>query len=512
MAKIEINDLQRLRAERARDNYLRFIQYVFTYIYRKPFRTNWHHGYICEHLEAVRMRQLRRILFNMPPRYSKSELVTIVFDPYLKGHNPKLDFLSTSYSGDLAKDHAKQGRDIILDPAYQLVFPKTQIKKGSQEKADWQTTDDGRRIAVGVGGSITGRGGDVLVWDDPHKPKSMDSDVTRRADINWYKNTFYSRLNDKKRGAIVGVMQRVHDDDLSGHVLETEEDQVPYQQIIIASDCPEPQTYVYGNFRYERKAGELIWPDFEDQAEINDMKKTMRDYYASQYNQDPIPEGDRYFKEEGFVPYDFTNGPEKQGIKLVKYGGSDFAITEGGGDWTVHEVWGVDKDGVWWFLDIWREQTESDKWVESWIALQRKHRTRAWFPEDGQIKKTVGPFARTEFRRKKVNINIFPINPDASQAARARSFQGWHNMGMCRYPVNAPWWPNVLKEMQRFPKGKHTDTIDPMSLIALGMEEIRGAKMPRGEKPKPGWRETKLRKFIREQRAKEKLRERGVEI
>lgn len=508
--KYEINDLQRLRAERAKSNYLRFIQYVFTYVYRKKFNTNWHHGYIAEHLEAVRLKQLRRLLINMPPRYSKSELVTICFDPYLKGHNPQLDFMSASYSGDLAKDHAKAGRDIILDPAYSLVFPKTKIKKGSQEKADWETTEGGGRIAVGVGGSITGRGGDVLVWDDPHKPKSMDSDVTRKGDINWYKNTFYSRLNDKKKGSIVGVMQRVHDDDLAGHVLESDSDQVPYHQIIIASDCPQPQTYVYGNFKYHRKKDELIWPAFEDQAEIDDMKSTMEDYFASQYNQDPIPVGNRYFKEEFFIPYDFANGPEKQGIKMVKYGGSDFAVTEGHNDWTVHKVWGIDKDHTWWLLDMWRDRTESDTWVVEWIKMQKNHRTRAWFPEDGQIKKSVGPFARTEFRKKKVAINIIPITPDGNQAARARSFQAVHNSGRCRYPTNAPWWPIVKAEMDRFPKGKHTDTIDPDSCIALGLEEIQGAKLPRGDKPKPGWRETRLRKFVKQQRAREKLEQYGM--
>lgn len=468
------DDLQLLRAERARTSYIHFVKYCFAYIYRKPFRLNWHHSYLAEHLEAVQRQELLRVIFNIPPRYSKSEMTTMLFDPWLKGLNPSFSMMSSSFSGELAEAHSKKSRDIVLDPAYALVFPDTKIKKGSREKANWETTMSGERISVGVNGSPTGRGGDGLVMDDPHNPKkTMDSAVTRKADINWFENTFYSRLNDKKRGFVILTMQRIHDEDLTGHLLERGDEILgkPYTQVIIKSDNPEPQVYSYGNFTYARKADELIWPVFEDEAEIEDAKVNMGDNFEPQYNQDPVPDGKRYFGEEGFIPYDYKNPPDKKDLYLI--GGSDFAVTEGANDWTVHQVWGLDRDNVLWLLDMWREQTESDEWVEAMLNLQFKHKVRIWFPEDGQIKKSVGPFLMRRARERRIPINLHPINPGQNQSGRARSFQGRHKSGMCRYPTNAPWWKKIHAEMKRFPKGKHTDTIDPMALIGLGLDEIR---------------------------------------
>lgn len=398
----------------------------------------------------------------------------MIFDPWCKGQDPGFNFMSASFSGDLAEAHSKKSRDIVLDPAYALVFPDCKVKKGSREKANWETTGNGERIAVGVNGSPTGRGGDGLSIDDPHNPKkTMDSATTRKNDINWFENTFYSRLNDKKTGFVLVTMQRIHDEDLTGHLLERGDEVLnkPYTQVVIASDNPESKIYSFGNFEYTRAKNELIWPDFEDEDEIQDAKIAMGDNYDPQYNQDPVPDGKRYFTEDQFHPYDFYKPPFK--LKdLYLIGASDFAVTDGMNDWTVHEIWGLDRDNILWFLDMWREQTETDEWVESMLDFQFKYRTKIWFPEDGQIKKSVGPFLIRRARERKIPINLHPINPGMNQSGRARSFQGRHKSGMCRYPTNAPWWPKVHAEMKRFPKGKHTDTIDPMALIGLGLDEI----------------------------------------
>lgn len=468
------DDLQLLRAERARGSYIHFVKYVFAYIYRKPFNLNWHHSYIAEHLEAVWHREILRVIFNLPPRYGKSELSTMIFDPWCKGLDPTFGFMSASYSGELAEAHSKKSRDIIAHPAYALVFPETKIKRGSGVKANWETNRDGVRIAVGVNGSPTGRGGKGLSIDDPHNPKkTMDSASQRKTDIDWFQNTFYSRLDDKKLGFVIVTMQRIHDEDLTGYLLERGDEELgkPYEHVIIKNTNEADKVYSYGDFSYTRKAGELIWPNFEDVDEINDAKVNMGDSFEPQYEQDPVPEGKRYFNEDGMIAYDFVNPPfDKRDLYIL--GASDFAVTEGENDWTVHEIWGLDRDNILWLLDMWREQTESDEWVESMLDLQKKHRCKIWFPEDGQIKKSVGPFLIRRARERKIPINLHPINPGTNQSGRARSFQGRHKSGMCRYPTNAPWWSKVHAEMKRFPRGKHTDTIDPMSLIGLGLDEI----------------------------------------
>ena len=380
----EVDNLQLFRAERASHDYMQFIKYVFKYIYRKEFKENWHHGLVAEYLTACYMGQIRRLIINEPPRYGKSEEATICWDAWMKGQNPFLSMISASYSDDFATDHAKKTRDILLDPAYSIVFPDTVVAKDQKSKANWETTEGGMRLAVGTGGSLTGRGGEFLLLDDPHKPIDIETSQTaRKKDITWIKNTFYSRLNDKKKGVIVCIMQRLHDQDATGYLLEQgDESGIPYEHVCITNKCDERKTYSFGNFRYVRERGELIWPEFEGPEEIAEARVMMSpQVFASQYDQNPIDEENRFFPEQFLLDYDYNNIPRD----LVFYGSSDFAITEDDGDYTVHGVWGVDPGDNLFLVDMWRAQTQSDEWCQALLELHKKRQTRIWWTESGQI-------------------------------------------------------------------------------------------------------------------------------
>lgn len=428
-----------------------------------------------------------RVIFNLPPRYSKSELTTIIFDAWLKGLDPQFSFVSASYSADLAETHGVTTRNIISDPAYKLVFPDTAIAKGMGEKTKWQTEQGGMRIATGVGGTLTGKGGSGISIDDPHKPLITElSDSARGGVISWFENTLYSRLDDKKLGFIILTMQRLHDSDLTGYLLEQgDESGFDYTHCVIAATNNHTKTYSYGNFSYERAPDEPIWEEFEGKAEIAANRRIMKASFSPQYDQDPIDESDTHFKLDKFIPFDYFNPPDR----LLKYGTSDFAVSEEQvADWTVQCIWGQDSMGLTYLLELIRKQVESDVWVEDLLDMHEEFNTYAWFGEKGQIEKSVGPFLRTRMRERRIFPNIITYPTTGDKKSRNQSFRGRHNLGMIRYPVNAPWYELFYKEMKRFPKGKNDDQVDNTTLIGLGLDDVIGPGII-GAKPKKSWKD-----------------------
>src|SRR6266513_2703155 len=185
------------------------------------FLTNWHIEVIAAKLAAVREGKIRRLIINLPPRHLKSLLASIAFPAWCLGHDPSAQILSVSYGQELADKLARDCRSIMMSPWYRRIFP-TRLAPHRQAVQEFITTGQGYRLATSTGGVLTGRGADIILIDDPLKPEEALSDARRTATNEWFRNTLLSRLNDKFRGAIVIIMQRLHEDDLVGHVLGQE--------------------------------------------------------------------------------------------------------------------------------------------------------------------------------------------------------------------------------------------------------------------------------------------------
>src|SRR6201993_4543822 len=183
--------------------------------------TNWHLEVIAAKLTAVREGKIRRLIINLPPRHLKSLMASIAFPAWLLGHNPSAQILCVSYAQDLADKLARDCRSIMISPWYGRIFP-TRLSAHRQAVQEFITTRQGYRLATSTGGVLTGRGADIILIDDPLKPEDALSKALRQAGNEWFVNTLYSRLNDKRTGAIVIIMQRLHEDDLVGHVLAQE--------------------------------------------------------------------------------------------------------------------------------------------------------------------------------------------------------------------------------------------------------------------------------------------------
>ncbi|WP_228748264.1 hypothetical protein [Bradyrhizobium sp. BR 10289] len=187
-----------------------------------PLLDNWHLDAIAYQLERVRTGEVTRLIINVPPRHLKSITVSVAFPAFLLGHDPRRRIFGISYSNDLSYKHAADFRTIVESGWFQRAFPNMKIDRAAG--GDVFTTRRGFRKATSVKATLTGLGGGVFIIDDPQKPEDAQSEALRN-DINqWFSNTLLSRLDNKQTGVIIVVMQRVHLNDLTGHLLEKSQD------------------------------------------------------------------------------------------------------------------------------------------------------------------------------------------------------------------------------------------------------------------------------------------------
>lgn len=185
-----------------------------------PYLHNWHIDLIAAYLRACERGDIQRLIINIPPRYLKSLCVSVAWPAWLLGHDPSRRIIVSSYAQSLSLKHSLDCRLVMQSEWYRQVFQQTLLASDQNEKGKFLTTRRGMRLATSVGGSVTGEGGNFLILDDPHNPAHIHSDLLRQDTIDWFEQVFTSRLDDKKRGVIILMMQRLHEEDLSGHLLK----------------------------------------------------------------------------------------------------------------------------------------------------------------------------------------------------------------------------------------------------------------------------------------------------
>ena len=242
-----------------RQDFCRFIHRCFYQLNpQTEFLPNWHIEVIASELERCRRGETKRLIINVPPRSLKSHCASIAFPAFLLGHNPAAQIICASYGQQLADKLAADCRSVLMSRWYQSLFPQTRLASGRQALSDFMTTKQGVRLSTSVGGILTGRGADFIIIDDPLKPEEALSEAQRRSVNDWYDHTLISRLNDKRNGCIILIMQRLHEDDLVGHVQTLENWRVlKFPAIAEENESHSIQT-PYGPRRYQRKVGEAI--------------------------------------------------------------------------------------------------------------------------------------------------------------------------------------------------------------------------------------------------------------
>jgi predicted phage terminase large subunit-like protein len=276
---------------------------------------------------------------------------------------------------------------------------------------------------------------------------------------------------------------RWHDDDLAGRVKRQLADlQRPYISLTLPAEAEDYDPL-------GRKPGEFLWDDPEgyNYGAFLRARKQESDSrtWASLYQQKPVPDEGDYFKAEWLLPVQSV--PPRSEMRV--YGGSDYAVTADGGDYTVHAVVGLDYDGNPYLLDVWRQQASSEEWVDAFCDLVLKWKPIGWAEEQGQIRSGVGPFLDRRIRERRAHVarDQFPTRGD--KAVRAQSIRGLCASRGLRMATTAPWRAEVETELLRFPAGVHDDIVDALGLIGQLLDKMNAPKRPKVEvRPESGYR------------------------
>ena len=413
---------------------------------------NWHLEVIAAKLAAVWNGEIRRLIINLPPRSLKSLMSSIAFPAWCLGHDPSAQILCVSYAQDLADKLARDCRSIMMSPWYQRIFP-TRLAPHRQAVQEFLTTRQGYRLATSNGGVLTGRGADIILIDDPLKPEEALSDAQRQAANDWFSHTLYSRLNDKREGAIVIIMQRLHEDDLVGHVLEQEPwEVVRFPAIAEADEVHEIET-IWGPRTYIRRQGEALHPEREPLDTLDRIRRTIGEYnFAGQYQQSPAPLGGGLVKREWFTCYDEKDLPERFD-RIVQSWDTANKVTELS-DFSVCTTWGIKGKNVY-LLYVLRERLKYPDLKRAVREQQSLFNATVVLIED----KASGTQLIQE-----LNVDgcrsVTSYNPECDKIMRLHAQTAMIENGFVYVPEGASWLAGYLHEMSVFPNGKHDDQVD----------------------------------------------------
>lgn len=427
------------------------------------YRDAAHHRLIARKLEAVERGDIQRLMITMPPRHGKSMLASEFFPAWYLGRNPDHYVVTATYAQDLADDFGRKVKHQIEDSAFGAVFPGIALASDSKSAKRFNVQEieggfehtlkqQGAYYAVGVGGPLTGRGAHLLLIDDPVKNREdAESEIVRKKTRDWYTSTAYTRL--MPGGRIVIIQTRWHEDDLSGWLLAEHKHEDWEILNLPAIDA----------------TGKALWPAQYDLEALNKIKLAIgtRDWSAL-YQQKPVPDEGNYFKAEWLRSYEKI--PPRETMRV--YGGSDYAVTANGGDYTVHIVVGLDPTGRMYVLDLWRKQAASDEWVAAFCDLVLKWKPLGWAEEQGQIKAAVGPLLLRTQRERKAYVarEQFPTRGD--KAVRAQSIRGRMAAEGLYIPVDAAWRADLEAELLRFDAGVHDDQVDALGLVGQLLDRM----------------------------------------
>lgn len=413
---------------------------------------NGHVEVITAKLTAVRQGKIRRLIINLPPRHLKSLLASIAFPAWCLGHDPSAQILCVSYAQDLADKLARDCRSVMMRPWYQRIFP-TRLAPHRQAVQEFLTTRQGYRLATSNGGVLTGRGADIIVIDDPLKPEEALSDTQRQAANDWFSHTLYSRLNNKRTGALVIVMQRLHEDDLVGHVLAQEEWEVVRFPAIAEEDEAHEIETILGPRTFMRRRGEALHSEREPLDTLDRIRCTIGEYnFAGQYQQSPAPLGGGLVKAEWFKHYSEKDRPERFD-RIVQSWDTANKATELS-DFSVCTTWGIKGKNLY-LLSVLRKRLE-------YPALKRAVREQQNL-FDANVVLIEDKASGTQLIQELIADGFHRATrykPDCDKIMRMHAQTGLIENGFVYIPQAAPWLAGYLHEMTVFPKGKHDDQVE----------------------------------------------------
>ncbi len=431
-----------------------------------PFLPNWHIDLICEYLEAVTAGDVKQLVINIPPRYMKSLLVSVMWPVWEWLQSPESRWVFVSHSERLAVQFSLDRRELLLAPWYRsLCGDRVRLMHDQNEKTEYRNTHRGRMVATSIGGTVTGKGGNRIVVDDPHTPLAVESDAVRARVIEYFLRTLSTRLDDKQRGATVLVMQRLHAQDLTAVCLD-----LGYTHLCLPAeaerrtiiDFPRSERIV------TREMGDLLWPAREGPGEIAQRRIELGAYaFSGQYQQTPSPRTGGMFKRNWWRFYDELPGDLEeigQSWDLAMKGGADH-------DFVVGLVAGRRGANIY-VVDRHKAQEHVSETLRSIRRVYRQYpKTRTILVEDSANGPAVVDLLRDEIR------GIIPVKPQGGKIERAAACAPTVEAGNVYLPrataqngrriPGRVWVDDFIEQLAAFPMGAHDDDVDAFTQLLL---------------------------------------------
>ncbi len=459
MRKNSAEDPQALFTELCRRDLGAFVRKAWPWISGgELIHWNWHLDAIVHKLDRVADRESRRLLINMPPRNGKSKTVSVIWIAWMLGQNPALNFVCVSYSNELSGKLARDCLAIMQAPWYREIFPGTQITKSRSASYDFETTRGGGRLATSVTGTLTGRGGDIIILDDVIKPEEANSETTRNSVNDWYRSTLASRLNDKASGAIICVMQRLHENDLSGVLLE----QGGWDHLSLPAIATEDQSIILARGGvHRRRQGEVLHPEREPLEVLTELKASMGSHaFEAQYQQQPLPAEGNLFRAEWLKTYAPQSGARPTGTIIQSW---DTAIKTGSSnDYSACITARLVGREIH-IIDVWRGRVEFPDLLRKTIELAQRRRASTLIIEDKASGQQLLQALRAESPRG-VPMPI-GITPEQDKYSRAAGVSSMIEAGQLFLPEEALWLADFLKELLAFPNSRFDDQVDAIAQL-----------------------------------------------
>lgn len=451
-----------------------------------PFIDGWHLQIICEHLEAITAGDLKKLLINIPPRHAKSTIVSVMWPCWEWISRPDLKYLCASYSGILSTRDSVKARRLLTSPWYQSLWSERfSLTSDQNQKTRFENNHTGYRIATSVGGTATGEGGSRLLLDDPHGAQAAQSDAMRETDLEWFDMVWSTRLNNPKHDAMVTIMQRLHEKDISGHILA---DLGGWEHICLPAeyDGVKRKTSVFvEGYDPRSNKGDLLWPDRVDAKTLNDLRRTLGEYsYEGQMMQRPTPPGGGILKSKHFQLW-----PHDKELPVIEYvvQSLDPAYTEKTtNDPSAFGAYGVfthnGRRGAI-LLDCWADHLTfpdlRSKLVEEWHAVYGKTSSRKGKKADALLIEAKASGLSLIQDLRQANLPAIPYNPgSADKINRAHQASPILELDCIWIPESAKepgrpvtWARPFLKELETFPNGEHDDQVDQFTQAMIYLRD-----------------------------------------
>ena len=426
------------------------------------YKHNYHIEAIAHRLEQCLRGEIRRLIITVPPRSLKSLCVSIAYPAFLLGHDPTRRIIAASYSSELAENLSRQFLAVVRSREYRRLFPGLRVKRDTD--IEFLTSKGGFRYATSVGGTLTGIGGTDIIIDDPLKPEDAMSKAARDAVISWFKTTLSTRLNDKREGIIILVMQRLHVDDLVGHVLENEGEY--WIQLNLPAIADDQQEIATGNGRVHiRNVGDVLQPDREPLEVLHQLKATMGSAaFAAQYQQRPVPPEGNLIRTEWLRSYDLL--PEKESLDRIVQSWDCAAKSGELNDYSVCLTFLMRKNEFY-LIDVLRQRLGYPELKKKVVELKARFAANAVLIED-----TGHGTALIQELRGNGALHAIGIRPDKDKITRLSAQSAKIEAGQLLLPTKAPWLEDFKAEILAFPAGRHDDQVDALSQF-LGWADQR---------------------------------------